>query len=199
MSDERSHADPQRRPGRDGADPGPDGLRRRRRAPHGALRRAKSPACRTVEAYDLSAWVAPTAIVLQSAGAWKSWNEKMAEQGLAVAAEAVPENVDWSNESVVVVALGELSDAYHLQLAGAHRDIKGTHVSLTLESGRGGTSPAVVLALSKKDAARMTLNCDAVILPEVEMYSEPAALAGGTIGEPSAVQLSWGAMKAEYR
>jgi len=165
--------------------------------PSGASERAKSAACRTVETYSLSAWVVPATVVLHSAGAWKQWNKEMAENGLAVAEEAVPANVDWNKEAVVVVALGELSEARHLKLASSRREANGVHLTVALESGSGGNAPALVLAMSKNSAQNLVVSCDAVALPEVRTYPE-SQLAGGA-GDPSTVLMSWGSLKAEYR
>ncbi len=166
---------------------------------NGAAERAnKSSACRTVENYSMSAWVAPVAMVLHSAAQWEKWNERMAEEGLAVAAEAMPAGVDWSKECVLVLALGELPEARHLSLTGVTRGLSGTRLNLTVEAGRGGRAPALVLAMPKSAASRLTLASDTMGLPECRTYSE-ASLAGNAIGEPVAVATSWGAMKAEYR
>ena len=165
----------------------------------GAAGRAKkSASCRTVVNYAMSAWLAPAAMVLHSAGAWTAWNEKMAENGLAVAADALPQGVDWTKESVLVLALGELSEAHHLTLTSATRTLSGTHLSLSVEAGRGGRTPALVLALPKSAVRRLTLSGDTMGLSEHQTYPE-ASLAGAVDSEPVAVATSWGAMKAEYR
>lgn len=165
----------------------------------GAAERAKSLVpCRTVENYAMSAWVAPTAMVLHSAGAWTAWNEQMAEEGLAVAPEALPQGVDWAKECVLVLALGELAEAHQLTLAGARRNVQGTTLSLTVEAGRGGRAPALVVAMPKSAARRLTLDCATMMLPEARTYPEAAlATAGDTQAE--AVVTTWGAMKADYR
>ena len=165
---------------------------------NGAERANKSAACRTVETYAMSAWMAPVAMVLHSAGQWEKWNEQMADAGMAVAAEALPEGVDWSKECVLVLALGELSEATSLSLTGVTRGLSGTRLSLTVEAGHGGRTPALVLAMPKSAAAHLTLSCNTKGLPECRTYSA-ASVAGDAIGDPVAVATSWGAMKADYR
>ena len=166
----------------------------------GAVERAKSTvACRIVANYTMSAWMAPAAMVLHSAGAWKTWNERMAEEGLAVAAEAEPQGVDWARESVVVLALGELAECYHMEMTGVRRTLSGTTLSLHMGPGNGGTSPALVLAMPKSAAARLKLACDTTSgLPELRTYPEASLAAAGDL-PPTALATSWGAMKAEYR
>ncbi len=168
-------------------------------APRNAAECAKkSAACRTVENYAMSAWMAPVAMVLHSAAQWEKWNERMAEEGLAVAPEALPANVDWAKEAVLVLALGELSDARRMSLTGVTSGLNGTRLSLKVEAGHGGRTPALVLAISKSAAGRLTLASDTMGLPECRTYSE-TNLAGDAMGAPVAVATSWGAMKAEYR
>lgn len=165
---------------------------------NGAECAKKSAACRTVENYTMSAWMAPVAMVLHSAAQWEKWNERMAEEGLAVAAEALPANVDWSKEAVLVLALGELSDARRMSLTGVTSGLNGTRLNLKVEAGHGGRTPALVLAMSKSAAGRLSLASNTMGLPECRTYSE-TNLAGDAMGEPVAVATSWGAMKAEYR
>jgi len=167
-------------------------------APKAADRAKQSASCRTVENYTMSAWIAPAVMVLQSKAAWNNWNEQMAAEGLAVAAEAAPANVDWAKESVIVVALGELSGPYAVSLKGAKRTLSGVQVSLGIESGHGGTSPALVLAMPKSASRNLTLISDAMALPEMRTYPE-ANLAGDGNDGPVAAGTSWGALKAEYR
>jgi len=168
-------------------------------APVVAERAKSSVPCRTVAAYTMSAWMAPAAVVLNSAAAWQAWNDQMVNDDLAVAAEPLPQDVDWSKESVLVLALGEVSDLYHLEMLGARRGLNGTTVSLKVEVGHGGSSPALVVAMPKSAARRLTLDCAyAMPMPECRTYVEPTlATMGGA--EPVAVATSWGAMKAEYR
>jgi len=167
----------------------------------GAAERAKkSVACRTVDSYTMSAWLVPTAMVLHSAKAWTEWNDQMAKDGLAVGAEPLPKDVDWAKESVLVLALGELSVPHHVELLSARRTLSGVVVSVHVEPGYGGSSPALVMAMDKSAAARLQpLSCDySLSLPECRTYPE-AALAGSADTQPVALAVSWGAMKAEYR
>lgn len=168
-------------------------------APGAAERAKKNASCRTVENYTMSAWIAPAVVVLNSRAAWKNWNEQMAAEGLALAAEAAPENVDWAKESVVVVALGELSGPYAVKLNGAKRTLSGVQVQLEIESGHGGSSPALVLAMPKSASRNLSLISDAMALPEMRTYPE-SNLAGDDANDgPVAAGTSWGAVKAEYR
>jgi len=166
----------------------------------GAAERAKSSVpCRTVASYTMSAWMAPVAMVLHSAGAWTAWNEQMAAEGLALAPEALPQDVDWAKESVVVLALGELPDAYRMEVTGARRSLHGTTVNVKLEVGTGGHAPALVMAMPKSAAGRMTMVCDyAMPMPECRTYPDASVAMSGD-EQPVAVSTSWGAMKAEYR
>jgi hypothetical protein len=164
----------------------------------GVAERAKSSVpCRLVATYTMSAWLAPAAVVLSSPAAWQAWNDQMVNDGLAVAAEPLPQDVDWSKESVLVLALGEVSGLYHLEMLSARRGLNGTTVSLKVEVGQGGSSPALVMAMPKPAARRLMLDCE-YAMPECRTYPEPTlATMGGA--EPVAVATSWGAMKAEYR
>jgi hypothetical protein len=169
-------------------------------APKAAERAKNTVACRTVANYDMSAWVAPTAMVLHSAGAWKAWNDEMVEAGMAVAPEALPQDVDWAKESVLVLALGEGWESRHLEMKGASRNLSGTTVTVTMEAGRGGMAPALVMAMPKSAAARVKLACTGgMALPEARTYPETALAASGDAMPVAAVAATWGAVKAEYR
>jgi hypothetical protein len=168
-------------------------------APGAAERAKKSAACRTVENYTMSAWIAPAVVVVHSAAGWNKWNEQMAADGLALAAEAVPQGVDWAKECVVVVALGELSGPYAVSMKGAKRTLSGVQVMLEVEAGHGGSSPALVLAMPRSASQNLSLVSDAIALPELRTYPESNLAGDGDGGNPVAAGTSWGAVKAEYR
>ena len=76
-------------------------------------------------------------------------------------------------------------------------DVNGTHVSLTLTTGRGGSSPAVVLAMSKSAPRNLTVSCDYAQLAECRTY--PEADLAADLNDPVAAMMTWGAIKADYR
>lgn len=159
--------------------------------------------CRTLESYAMSAWLAPAAVVLTSPEAWAAWNAEMVESGNAVAEEALPAGVDWAREVVLVMALGEQNAPYAMELTEATRSLTSTRMSLHVEAGRGGTSPALVVALPRHAAHNLSLAADYTVagLPSSpEMYEAAGLAAANASGDAAPVTTaSWGAMKAEYR
>ncbi len=159
--------------------------------------------CRTLMNYGMSAWLAPASVVLTSPEAWAAWNREMVEAGHAVAEEPMPAGVDWAREAVVVLAMGEQhSGSYELHVAGATRSLSSTHMSLHVETGRGGTSPALVVAMDRNAARRLTLSADYTLagMPMTpEMYEAPGLSAADASAPAGPVATTWGALKAEYR
>jgi hypothetical protein len=165
----------------------------------GAAERAKSaPNARVVAAYSAGAWLVPTAVILHSAGQWKSWNDRMTADGLLVAPEAEPAGVNWAKESVVVLSTGELSESYVVELKGSRPSLRGVELELYVERGRGGWAPALVVAVPRSNADAVTVTSNySLSLPEVRAWQEPALATADD--EPMPVAMSWGGVKAQYR
>jgi len=172
----------------------------------GAAQREANKAvnCRPVAAYQMSAWVAPMAVVLTSPEAWSQWNREQVDAGRSVGEEAMPAGVDWNREVLVVLALGETSESHHVELRGARRWLNETELSLHVEAGRGGRCPALVLALDKSARRNVKLMADYALtgVPTLPgTYDAAGTPLASTDGDDDGlvVVTSWGAMKAEYR
>jgi hypothetical protein len=171
----------------------------------GAQQRAENKAvsCRPVASYQMSAWVAPMAVVLTSPEAWSQWNREQVAAGRSVGEETLPANVDWTKEVVVVLALGELSESHHVELRGARRWLNETELSLHVETGRGGQCPALVLALERSARRNVKLMADYTLggVPTTPGTYDAAGapLASADDDGGLVVVTSWGSLKAEYR
>jgi hypothetical protein len=164
----------------------------------------KAVSCRAVAAYQMSAWVAPMAVVLTSPQAWSQWNREQVDAGRSVGEEALPAGVDWNREVVVVLALGEISESHQVELRGARRWLNETELSLHVEAGRGGRCPALVLALDRNARRNVKLMADYSLAGVPTMpgtYDAAGATLASTEGDDDGLVLvtSWGAVKAEYR
>jgi hypothetical protein len=155
---------------------------------------------RTVMKYYQGAWTSPCAVVLHSAGEWAAWNQEMVARGMAVGAEAVPANVDWSREAVLVVSLGLNPDArMSLDVAGADHRAGRTDLQLSVSYDRGGSAPCVVVAMDKNLAGAVTLPDGASMgLPQTaQQYAAAPVLAANAAS--TGVAATWGEMKDAYR
>jgi hypothetical protein len=176
-------------------------------APRGGIEgraKGRAVACRTVATYGMSAWVAPMAVVLTSPEAWSQWNREQVDAGRAVAEEALPMGVDWTKEVVLVLALGEVSEAHSVELTSARRNLNVTELNLHVEPQRGGNCPALVLCLERGARRNVKLLTDYTLkgVPtEPGLYESAASLASTQDhdGDGLVLVTSWGAIKAEYR
>jgi hypothetical protein len=156
---------------------------------------------RTLMQYDMGAWMAPAAVVLNSAEDWASWNEEMVAQGKAVGVEAAPA-VDWSREAVVVVCLGENPTGnWRVEMKSARKVGKRASVQVHVTMDAGGSAPCHVIAMEKLAAQALQLSCDCAVagMPrQAQVYTggglQLASAEGGSLN-----QVSWGALKHEYR
>jgi len=157
-------------------------------------------ATRTVMQYGQGAWTAPAAVVLKSEGAWNAWNAMMVRKGKAVGAEAVPAGVDWKEEVLLVVTLGEnLNQDWSVALAGATSNGLSTQVTLQLTPGQGGSSPCVVVAMDRRAALSVSLSYAAEAAAAAQMNMPSNAQTYDAPAGAGVVATTWGAMKDTYR
>jgi hypothetical protein len=174
-------------------------------APRAGMRdlTARTVNCRAVATYGMSAWVAPMAVVVTSPVAWSQWNAEQVNAGRALAEEALPADVDWAKEVVVVLSVGELSAPLAVELTGAQKKNAQTLLNLRVLTGQGGNCPALVLALDRANCKNVRLVVSDYELAGVplapETYAGTATLASAGNDDGLTVVTSWGAIKAEYR
>ena len=167
--------------------------------PNGWL--SRPAAMRTLMHYADGAWTAPAAVILKSAKDWNDWNDMMVARGMAVGKEAMP-NVDWTRESVLVVALGESESPISLDLKNARRNGLRTEIELAVNWGEGGSAPCQVVAMDKRLARNVRLvNAEAAGLSaQVPAYSaQMIANQQQSDATPVIADASWGEMKDLYR
>lgn len=165
---------------------------------------------RTLLQYSQSAWLMPAAVVLESQEAWDEWNAAAVASGMAMGAETLPA-VDWQNESVLVVAMGEdMNRTWLLELRDPRRHGSVTEITLVLETDYDtmegiSSNPCHVVALNKHAARSVKLVAPtgpmAAGLPsDVPLYGA-APMAGEPMSglEAAPVPTTWGALKADYR
>src|SRR5688500_1964420 len=71
---------------------------------------------RTVLRYVQGSWTSRVAVILGSEDEWNRWNNTMVASKRAVAPEPLPPGVDWTQEVLLVVSLGEQPTIVHLEL-----------------------------------------------------------------------------------
>jgi hypothetical protein len=151
---------------------------------------------RTVLCYSLGAWVTPAAVVLRNPQEWTLWNESMVAAGRALAAEPVPQGVDWRREILLVVAIGERTTLTTFELEPPRRS--GHHLYFTgrIETSctQSFSSPSHVVALNRRFADSIELDPTIGTLENPCALQRPAVPAGTMADSPS-----WGAMKHQYR
>jgi len=171
-------------------------------------RMAPAVAMRTLMAYDDGAWTSPVAVVLTSAADWTTWNHEMVGHGMAIGEELVPAGVDWSQEAVLVVAVGG-GTASRVRLQNARRVGLHTELEVVVSYDGFGHYPCHVVTMDKHllKSVRLTNAAQCGLTEQVPVYQARATLASANAVNVAntatmtgtAIATSWGEVKDAYR
>ena len=157
---------------------------------------------RTVLHYVQGAWTSPAAVILGSEEEWIRWNKTMVASKRAVAPEPLPPGVDWAQEVLLVVSLGEQPTIVHLELEPPLRSGRKFSISGQVERTpiQSFSAPCHVVALNRSHARDIVLD---PMLGLLEPYAGGVPLPGNrTRASNEPVQLfgpvSWGGVKHRY-
>ena len=156
----------------------------------------------------------PTLLVVQSSCQWESAMEALGASGsLTYGAETEPE-VDWKNQSVVVVAMGQMPYGYDLSVREARQSegklLVDVHVDYqSYENNLDDESPVAVLVVNGHGMNRVRAMYD-MDLPTLVKASNapncgtahggPALVSvGGSTDSAPTLAVTWGSLKATYR
>ena len=157
---------------------------------------------RTVLRYVQGAWTSRVAVILGSEEEWIRWNHTMVASKRAVAPEPLPSGVDWAQEVLLVVSLGEQPTIVRLELEPPLRSGRKFSISGQVETTpiQAFSAPCHVVALNRSHAKDIVLDPRLGVL---EPYAGSVPLPGNRArasNEP--VQfispVSWGEVKHRY-
>ena len=156
---------------------------------------------RTVLHYVQGAWTSRAAVILGSEEEWIRWNHTMVASKRAVAPEPLPAGVDWAQEVLLVVSLGEQPTIVHLELEPPLRSGRKFSISGQVETTpiQSYSAPCHVVALNRSHAKDIVLDPRIGVL---EPYAGSVPLPGNRArASNDPVQLSpvsWGEVKHRY-
>ena len=161
-----------------------------------------------------STYSRPTLLVVQNACQWESAMATLSASGsLAYGPDSQPA-VDWKNQSVVVVAMGQVPYGYDLNVREARQSdgklLVDVHVDYqSYENNLDDENPVAVVVVDGHGMSRVRAMYDMELPTLVSHASAPScgpahggpALAGADAVSDSAptVAGTWGSLKASYR
>jgi len=157
-------------------------------------------------------WKAPVLVYAGNAAQWRDVMGRMAQSGELDYSPPVPEGVDWNRQAVVLVSLGSYPNYQYngVQIKEVRLSGRRLLVDVSVEPGQPNmgmnTAPYHMVVvnccgsrapgLKNKDSLPVVLSVRTSSAgPEEGMAGDT----GGDTNQPTVMQLSWGAVKGEYR
>lgn len=172
---------------------------------------------RTLEQQDLGQglngmWKAPVLVYVSNPAQWMEVMGEMALSGELDYSPPVPEGVDWARQSVVLVSLGSYPNYRYgsVQINEVRVSGKRLLADVSVTPGQPGmtmtTAPYHLVVVDccgpRAPGLRNKESLPVVMSVRTSSASSGSAMAGDTghdTDDPSVLQLSWGAVKDEYR
>jgi hypothetical protein len=151
----------------------------------------------------------PVLMIVQSSCQWDAEMASLSASHSLVGGPDLEPQVDWANQTVVVVALGSLPYGYNSQLTGARQGLGGLILNVHVDyqhyqNSIEGVNPVMLLVVDGHDEKRVHVEYDMDLAGLQTDADAPRCGEGGGPGlrgngASSSLAMTWGAVKSSYR